>query len=787
MLEAAWLIPAFPLAGFLMLVLFGRRMGEPVAGWFATAAIGGSFLSTVVVFIGLLGEEPAERFFIQKIFTWIPSGTFSVDVGFLVDPLSITMCLFVTGVGSLIHLYSIGYMHGDENFSKFFLYLNLFAASMLMLVLGDNLLITFLGWEGVGACSYLLISFWFHDPANASAGKKAFVTNRVGDFGFMLGAFLLFNHIGSIRYADVLTSHISTGTATVIVLLFLLAAAGKSAQIPLFVWLPDAMAGPTPVSALIHAATMVTSGVYLLTRLNPVLAQADPWATDVIAWLGAATALVAALAAISQTDIKKVLAYSTVSQLGYLFLAVGVGAYVPAIFHMITHAFFKALLFLGSGSVIHGMHDEQDMRRMGGLAKLMPITAGTFIVGWLAIAGVPPFSGFWSKDEILLYAWNDNKALWLVGFVTALLTAFYMTRQVILTFFGRTRFWDATSEEIGEAFDAIAGSAQAKFVAAAEGVTVATAAVDKANLDVDKRTGAVSKAQTSLEDATSALAASSEGADGYDKLVKAVDKATKGVPKAEAALQKAVSKTAELELAVEEAESVVADTQIESKRAASISYDLPGDAQYVTAFSKAPDIAAVADDMPESYHHRQEYNPHESPWTMTAPLVILAVAAALGGLMNLPFAHDLHFLGNWLEPSLFANEVHVTTSTSGKWMLAVVAVLGGLSAIVAAFAVYLRGKGDLAKIERKDLALAVTWDAVLAKFMGGPGKALFDGASWFDKTFVDGAVNGAATAAQSAGKGLRPSQSGLARQYALFITGTAGLIGLWFVLRLVAS
>ncbi|MCL4157308.1 UNVERIFIED_CONTAM: hypothetical protein GTU68_033787, partial [Idotea baltica] len=407
MIEAAWLIPAFPVCGFILLVLFGRRLGEPVAGWLATLASASAFVATIVVFFGLSALEGEERFYIQTLFSWISAGSFSVDIGLLIDPLSITMCLFITGVGTLIHLYSIGYMHGDPNFSKFFIYLNLFIASMLLLVLGDNLLLTFLGWEGVGACSYLLISFWFTDESNASAGKKAFVTNRVGDFGFMLATFFIFVGLGSINYDDILTrsSELSTNTATLAVVLFMLAAAGKSAQLPLYVWLPDAMAGPTPVSALIHAATMVTSGVFLLTRLNPVLAAAEPWTMTMIAWIGALTALFAATAAVAQTDIKKVLAYSTVSQLGYLFLAIGVGGYVPAIFHMITHAFFKALLFLGSGSVIHGLHDEQDMRRMGGLQKFMPVTAFTFIIGWLAIAGVFPFSGFWSKDEILLYAW----------------------------------------------------------------------------------------------------------------------------------------------------------------------------------------------------------------------------------------------------------------------------------------------------------------------------------------------------------------------------------------------
>ncbi len=313
---------------------------------------------------------------------------------------------------------------------------------MLILVLGNNFLLTFVGWEGVGTCSYLLISFWFTDSANASAGKKAFVTNRIGDFGFMLATFLIFGAVGTLQYEAVFaaTPTIAPVTATAIVLLLFLGACGKSAQLPLYVWLPDAMAGPTPVSALIHAATMVTAGVYLMTRVNPLLAQAYDWAPDIIAWVGVITALFAATIAVAQNDIKKVLAYSTISQLGYMFLAVGTGAYVAAVFHMVTHAFFKALLFLGSGSVIHGMHGEQDMRNMGGLRKWMPVTAVTFIVGWLAIAGVLPLAGFWSKDEILAFAFDANVALWVVGLVTALLTAYYMSRQVFLVFFGEPRF-----------------------------------------------------------------------------------------------------------------------------------------------------------------------------------------------------------------------------------------------------------------------------------------------------------------------------------------------------------
>ena len=451
MTSLVWLIPGLPLIGFTFLLLFGKRLGEPQAGWLATAAVSGSFLSAVAVFFGLATKPPEQRVYEITLFEWIPSGELSVGLGFLADPLSIAMALFVTGVGALIHLYAIGYMHGDPKFSKFFLYLNLFVFAMLMLVLGDNLLITFLGWEGVGACSYFLISFWHEEPANATAGKKAFVTNRVGDWGFMIAMFLLFFNIGSLKYSDIFSSVIEADaltqtTATAIVAMLFIGAAGKSAQFPLYLWLPDAMAGPTPVSALIHAATMVTSGVYLLTRMNPVLAEAAGWSTDLIWIVGLFTALFAATAAVAQNDIKKVLAYSTVSQLGFMFVAVGSGLYVAAIFHMITHAFFKALLFLGAGSVIHGMHHEQDMRKYGALKKAMPITASTFIIGWLAIAGIPPFSGFWSKDEVLLAAWNENKVAWVMLLIAAVMTAFYMSRLVFMTFFGEKR-WGATEEE----------------------------------------------------------------------------------------------------------------------------------------------------------------------------------------------------------------------------------------------------------------------------------------------------------------------------------------------------
>jgi NADH-quinone oxidoreductase subunit L len=452
MAEYVWLIPALPLVGFVIQLVFGRRLGDPVAGYVAAAMVFGSFAAGVGVWLDLLGRPEADRSEVVTLFSWMPVGDLGVDMALLADPLSVAMVLFVTGIAGLIHLFAVGYMHGDPKFSKFFMYLNLFVTAMVVLVLGENLLVTFLGWEGVGVCSYFLISFWHTRDSAATAGKKAFITNRVGDLGVMLAMFLTFGAVGSLSYSALNSAAesgaLATSTATAIALLLFLGAAGKSAQLPLYFWLPDAMEGPTPVSALIHAATMVTAGVFVLVRVNPVIASAEPWATSTIAWIGVITALFAATIAVAQTDIKKVLAYSTVSQLGLMVLAVGVGGYAAAIFHMITHAAFKALLFLGSGSVIHGMHEEQDMRRMGALRVLMPVTAATFIIGWLAIAGVPPFSGFWSKDEILLFTAARSPVLYVLALATALLTAFYMTRQVIMVFFGEAR-WESHAEDHG--------------------------------------------------------------------------------------------------------------------------------------------------------------------------------------------------------------------------------------------------------------------------------------------------------------------------------------------------
>jgi NADH-quinone oxidoreductase subunit L len=739
-LDVVWLIPALPLAGFLLLLLFGRLLGEPRAGWLATAMMAGSFVASVLVFAGLLDRDEEQRHFTQVLFEWIPAGRFSVDVGFLVDPLSVTMCLFITGVGTLIHLYSIGYMHGDEGFSKFFVYLNLFAFSMLMLVLGDNLLLTFLGWEGVGACSYFLISFWHTSDANASAGKKAFITNRVGDWGFMVAMFLAFAAFGTIQYDELFASidgnGIAESTATAIAVLLFVGACGKSAQFPLYLWLPDAMAGPTPVSALIHAATMVTSGVYLLTRVNPILAEAAPWVLTLIAWVGVGTALFAATIAIAQNDIKKVLAYSTVSQLGYMFLAIGSGAYVAAIFHMVTHAFFKALMFLGSGAVIHGMHDDQDMRHYGNLRRWMPITASTFIVGWLAIAGVPPFAGFWSKDEILASAYDKSPALWVLGLVTALLTAFYMSRLVFLTFFGRHRYADARPEEIDAAWEAKLAAAKA---------TSEKAAADAATAGV-----AVETARTKL--------AESEG-DARPVAAEAVAEAERS----------AASKNV-----------VAADAQ---KAVAAVAAQAAARPRGATALFDEPDTAGVDDFLSHEVEHRREFHPHESPWTMTVPLVVLAVASAVGGLLNLPFTHDLKFLEKWLEPVL-AHPHELSFGGGQLWVLAIIATAGAVLGIAVSYLVYLKGKVDPRVVEQPVLARGWFYDELVSRFMGGPGRKLFDLGAFFDRVVVDGAVNGVATVVRGSGTVLRRVQTGFVRSYALGVAlGAFLLMGYFFLAR----
>ena len=447
-----WIV-LMPLLGATVIGLLNRRLPRGLTGILASATVGTSFALAVKVVLGLAAAPAAERFVSDSVLRWIGFGNLTIDVGFAIDPLGAVMVLVVTGVSFLIHIYSIGYMGHDPGFQRFFAYLNLFVFFMLTLVLGENLLLLFVGWEGVGLCSYFLISFWFHEEANAIAGKKAFVVNRVGDFGFLLGILLLgvtlLPHLGpgeGLFSFRTLAAHggLLAPVATALGLLFFFGATGKSAQIPLYIWLPDAMAGPTPVSALIHAATMVTAGVYMIARLS-FLYMMSPVAMAAVATVGGVTALVAATIALTQNDIKKVLAYSTVSQLGYMMLACGVGAFAAGIFHLMTHAFFKALLFLGSGSVIHAMSGEQDMRSMGGLAKRLPFTFWTFLTGTLAIAGLFPLAGFFSKDEILWRSFSQGSFwLWGLGFLSAGLTAFYMMRLLVLTFAGKNR----ASEEV---------------------------------------------------------------------------------------------------------------------------------------------------------------------------------------------------------------------------------------------------------------------------------------------------------------------------------------------------
>jgi NADH-quinone oxidoreductase subunit L len=624
-IQIAFLIPLFPLVGFLILAPFGRRLGNPVAGWIATLMVVASFIVTMIVFAKMASQPVDSRLYVQNWFTWFSTGQLNVGAGIQIDPLSLTMASFITGIGSLIHLYSIGYMEHDEQFSKFFVYLNLFVFSMLMLVLGENLLITFLGWEGVGVCSYFLVAFWFTRSSAATAGKKAMIYNRVADAAFLLALFLLIDRTHSLTYTTIF-SRLSTMSKTDLIavsLLLFVGAAGKSAQFPFFPWLADAMEGPTPVSALIHAATMVTAGVYLMCRISPILHLA-PDAGHIIAWIGVATAFIAAAAGCAQTDIKKVLAYSTVSQLGYMFLAVGCGAYDAAIFLMLTHAFYKALLFLGSGSVIHAMGDEQDIKKMGALRVAMPLTSLTFFIGWLSIAGVPPFSGFWAKGDVLSNAWVVSPALWAVAALTAILTAYYMGRQYLLVFMGDRRW-------------------------------------------------------------------ASEG-DGA-------------------------------------------------------------------------------------------LHPHDAGWKMTMPLVVLAVLATFGGIINLPFGSRLTFLDSWLMPVVGHNLLLNTDSTLQLWLFGIadaVFAIGG-----AALAVKLwRNMVNRPKLEPRFLFMAWFVDASIDRLIARPSSAIAAfSATVLERNVIDGAVNGVAGVFKESAVRLRRVQTGYVRSYALVIIGGLVLIVAYFMIR----
>jgi len=617
-LHAAYLMALFPLAGFVVLVLTGRRLGDPWAGWLGTLAVVASFVVACLSLASLWNEPAPQRHFVENYYTWIATGSLRVHVGLLLDPLSMTMCMFVTGVSALIHLYSIGYMRGDPEYSKFFIYLNLFVFSMLVLVLSDNLLVTFVGWEGVGVCSYFLIAYWHERPSAASAGKKAFVYNRIGDAGFLVAMFLIFSKLKTLDVVTIFAHRNALGpdATTAAVLLLLLAATGKSAQIPLFNWLPDAMEGPTPVSALIHAATMVTAGVYLLCRMHPLL-QRSPDAMWVIAVIGGVTAFVAATIATSQQDIKKVLAFSTVSQIGYMTLAAGTGAYVAAIFLMVAHAFYKALLFLGAGSVIHGLHDEQDIKRMGGLARVLPWTYATFLVGWLAIAGIPPLSGFWAKGDVLDNAFRKSPALWALGVLTAVLTAYYMTRLFVVTFRGEARW------------------------------------------------------------------ARQQG--GHEP-------------------------------------------------------------------------------------------PHECPWVMRLPLVILAVLAFAGGILGLPWVHRAG-LGAWLGP-VFGLALY--NAKEGAGLEVILGVVDTLAAVVGlgAAAWAWRAEVERPALEPQFLQRVWYWDDAYDAVIGRPGQALARATSVVvENQVIDGAVNGVAALVRTTAAGVRRLQTGYVRNYALGITlGLAAVV-----------
>jgi NADH-quinone oxidoreductase subunit L len=620
MLHVAFLIPLFPLVGFVVLLTFGRRLGNPLAGWIGTIAVAGAFVATIITFAGLLGRPSNAREFTQSYFSWIPVGGLQVKWAVLVDPLSIFMCLFVTGVSMLIHLYSIGYMHEDRDYSKFFIYLNAFVFSMVLLVLANNLLVTFVGWEGVGVCSYWLVAFWFERDSAASAGKKAFMYNRIGDVGFLLAMFLIFSKVGSLNYLTIVshTHLLGSATATAAVLLLFLAATGKSAQIPLFNWLPDAMEGPTPVSALIHAATMVTAGVYLLCRMNPILGLSSDgrW---VIAIIGCATAFVAATIASSQHDIKKVLAFSTVSQIGYMVLAVGCGAYIAALFLMVCHAFYKGLLFLAAGSVIHGLEDEQELARMGALRKWLPWTFATFLVGWLAIAGIPPLAGFWSKGDVLANVYAKSFPLYVAGVITAFLTAYYMSRLFYLTFTGKARWQEA------------------------------------------------------------------------------------------------------------------------------------------------------AGDQPA--HH----TPHESPWVMRIPLLVLAFCAFFGGVLDLPWTN--RGLNNFLGPVFAGTLYHDNLSMTSQWVLLAIDGVIAVAGLAVAWVLW-RVTASRPALTPAFLERVWYWDDFYDALIGRPGQAVARfSATVIDAKVIDGAVNGVASLVKSSSTGARRLQTGYVRNYALgIVLGLAAIL-----------
>lgn len=729
-LSNVWLVPLLPLIGFLLNGLptaVGVKLPKKYVHTVACGVMFAAFAVAFGAFLAIASMPEATRHVTIKLWPWIYAGAFKVDIAYLIDPLSCVMMLIITGVGSLIHLYSIGYMHEEPSYARFFTYLNLFVFMMLQLVMGDNIFLLFVGWEGVGLASYLLIGFWFKEKANGAAGMKAFIVNRVGDFGMMVGTLTLFWTLTRIEGATptmtfmVLKNTIAglanypmilgASAATIICIFLFIGATGKSAQIPLYVWLPDAMAGPTPVSALIHAATMVTAGVYMIARMNWLFTLA-PAALTVIATVGAFTALFAATIGFAQNDIKKVLAYSTVSQLGYMFLAMGSAAYVAGVFHLMTHAFFKACMFLGSGSVIMGMHHEQDMRRMGNLKKYMPKTFKTFFVATLAIAGIFPFSGFFSKDEILWMTFSRGEQngwyyfLWFVGLCSAACTAFYMFRLVMMTFYGEFR---GNDEKIAH------------------------------EVEHDKH-----------------------AADEYQK-------------------------------------NFIAGILPPIPPAADDGHG-HGDHAHA-AHAEAHGDHVAHDDHGHGHGHHGELVPHESPWTVTVPLIVLAFLSVVGGFLGVPYAIG-HFIGipnileHWLSPVIHAHAHHEVHAI--EYILMVVSLAVAISALMLSRWIYSQ-RPDIPKRFAEKFSCFYKWvankyfvdelyfntfvkgtlrlDEFLASFdrkvvdglvnlVGTAGRIYSDVIGWFDKLFVDGVVNGVGQVAVLAGAQLRRVQTGRIQTYA---------------------
>ncbi len=733
-----WAVPLLPLAGFAVNAFVGRHLPKPVVGMLACGTVLASAIISWVLFFHVRGSGPLT----SHTFTWIDVPglkdgylKFVAEHKLVVDQLTAVMILVVTNVGFLIHVYSTGYMADDKRYSRYFAYLNLFTSFMLILVMGGNMFLMFVGWEGVGLCSYLLISFWYEKIENAKAGMKAFITNRVGDFAFTIGLMLLFVYLGTsfktwtVDFGEMQKviaenkGSVQTGVMTAVGILLFIGATGKSAQLPLYTWLPDAMAGPTPVSALIHAATMVTAGVYMVARMNFVYAL-SPTAMTVIAVVGGATALFAGTIGVAQNDIKKVLAYSTVSQLGFMFMGVGVGAWAAGIFHLVTHSFFKACLFLGSGSVIHGMGGEQDIRKMGGLKKYMPVTFWTFAIASVAIAGIPPLAGFWSKDEILWQAWSTHdlahpiwgKLVWLMGAVAAAFTAFYMTRLVVLTFFGELR------------------SAPGAHAHSGGGV------------DLPDWMGEEKKPEPGTRNPESPHGAPSAG------------------------------------------------------------HDAPApahDAGHGTGHAPSSAVPHDPHDHGKAAEGKHPGTPHESPPSMTIPLVVLAALSIVGGFLGMgawmgAWTHMPNWFETWLAPVWGKAAAEHHDVPTAEYVFVLISVVIAVAGILFGWRVYHKLKGEPAKnftskhrelheLVRDKYRVDELYDAVviepllelnetLARF----DNAVVDGAvngtasagastanvtGYFDNEVVDGGVNATAHAVQTTGRGMRRLQTGNIKSY----------------------